>query len=117
MAWADLLQDNLREPGGILQTIALPLVFLDRNDARLSHSVWHPFVDRAIFYRSQDGDAVTWATRQIEAFVMREAQHGADNAAWLEEASNARDRLGRRQGLIEGITAVHPVPLSVELEP
>jgi len=76
LAWAELLQENLREPGGVLQTVSLPLIFVAPDDLRLRRSAWFPLVDRAVFHQPADGDAVTWAVGQIEQFVMREAQHG-----------------------------------------
>jgi hypothetical protein len=111
-AWAELLQENLREPGGVLQTVSLPLIFVAPDDPRLRRSAWFPIADRAVFHQAADGDAVTWAARQIEDFIMREAQRGLDNVAWLEQDTRSRARLRKRQGLIERITAIHPVPLS-----
>jgi hypothetical protein len=114
LAWTELLQENLREPGGTLQTVSLPLIFVAPDDSRLLRSAWLPLRDRSVFYQPEQGDAVAWAARQIEQFIMREAQHGLDNAAWLDQDSPSRDRLGSRPGLIERISAINPVPLSAK---
>ncbi|HEX7380139.1 MAG TPA: toll/interleukin-1 receptor domain-containing protein [Pirellulales bacterium] len=50
LAWADLLQENLRELGGILQTVSLPIMLVPPDDPRLRRSAWFPCVDRAVFY-------------------------------------------------------------------
>jgi TIR domain len=108
LAWADLLQENLGEPCGDLQTVALPLFFLSRDDGRLSRSAWQPLRDRAVFHRPEDGDALTWAIRQVGDFVQREAKRGLDYALWLEQDHTARARLQARSGLIDRITARYP---------
>jgi hypothetical protein len=111
LAWADLLQENLREPGGVLQNLALLLFFLDRSDEGLLRSAWMPLCDRAAFYHSDDGDPVKWAGRQVSAFILREEQRGLDNAIWLQQDSRARARLQARQGLVDRITASHPATI------
>ena len=111
LAWADLLQENLREAGGVLHTVLFPLFFLDKNDLRMRRSAWFSVCDRAAFHRPADGNAVAWAARQIQSFVLREAQRGLDNATWLQQDSKARQRLGARQGLLERIKALHPALL------
>ncbi len=111
LAWADLLQENLREAGGALQAVVLPLFFLDPANDRLPRSAWQTLRERAVFYRRQDGDRVVWAARQVSAFVLREGQRGLDNAVWLQQDSHAYARLGARQGLIDRITGRHPDPV------
>jgi len=117
LAWAELLQENLREPGGALQTVALPLFFLDPANARLRRSPWQTLHDKAVYHRRRDGGRVAWAARQVSAFVLREAQRGLDNGIWLEQDSRARARLGARQGLLERITALHPGPIPAPGDP
>jgi hypothetical protein len=117
LAWAELLQENLREAGGVLQTVALPLFFLDQGHPRLMRSAWQTLHDRAVFYRRRDGGRVAWAARQVSAFVLREAQRGLDNALWLQQDAHARERLGARQGLLDRITARHPAPIPVSEAP
>jgi TIR domain len=107
-AWAELLQENLRDPGGTLQTVSLPLIFVNLDDERLRRSAWFPLVDRAAFHQEGGADPVAWAARQIEEFIEREAGRGLDNAAWLEQDTASRRRLGKRHGLIERITALYP---------
>ncbi|HEX7448823.1 MAG TPA: toll/interleukin-1 receptor domain-containing protein [Pirellulales bacterium] len=108
LAWAELLQDNLREPGGVLQNVSLPLFFVAREDARLPRCAWFPVIDRARFHLPADGNPVLWALHQIDAFVAREVQQGLDNVAWLDGDSRSRLRLKKRAGLIERITALRP---------
>jgi hypothetical protein len=114
LAWADLLQENLRESGGVLQTVALPLFFLKRDDGRLLRSAWQPLRDQGAFHRPEDGDALAWAIRQVSAFVRREATRGVENAIWLEQDRGERLRLQKRKGLVERITARHPGPIPEE---
>jgi hypothetical protein len=110
LAWADLLQENLREPGGVLQNVILPLFFLSQDDERLLRSAWQPTRDRAVFHTPQSGAPVDWAVRQIRGFLAREADRGVDNLAWLQRDSRARDRLNERQGLFDRVIAVYPTP-------
>ncbi|MGO8750150.1 MAG: toll/interleukin-1 receptor domain-containing protein [Thermoguttaceae bacterium] len=116
LAWADLLQENLREAGGTHQSVILPLFFLSQNDERLLRSAWQPIRDRAHFHTPQNGAPVDWAVREIREFLARQAVRGADNLAWLQQDSRARDRLNERQGLVDRIIAVHPTPAPA-LEP
>ena len=110
LAWADLLQENLREPGGVLQNIILPLFFVPQNHELLPRTVWQPFRERVPFYTPEDGNQVTWVVQQIVAFLAREAVRGLDNAAWLHQDAHARARLNSRQGLVNRIKALHPTP-------
>jgi len=112
LAWAELLQENLREPGGVLHNVALPLFFLDRGDERLLRSAWLPVRDRAVFHHPPE-DPVAWASQQVRAFVLREQQRGLDNALWLKQDTQTRARLEARQGLVDRITAQHPAPAFV----
>src|SRR6266852_341518 len=56
LAWADLLQENLREAGGVLQNVILPLFFLPHDDPNLPRSAWQPLRDRAAFHTPGDGE-------------------------------------------------------------
>jgi hypothetical protein len=111
LAWADLLQENLREAGGELQAVILPLFFLPPDDGRLLRSVWQPARDRAAFHLPQDGDLVMWASAQINRFLLRETQRGLDNGIWLQQDSRARARLGTLQGLVDRVTARYPATM------
>ncbi len=111
LAWAELLQENVREAGGVLQNIVLPLFFLAQNDERLGRSAWQAIRERGAFYRPEDGDAVSWAARQIRGFLDREAALALGFANALAGDYRFRARLRARQGLIERITALHPPPV------
>jgi hypothetical protein len=120
LAWADLLQENLREAGGMLQNVILPLFFLSQDDAQLPRSIWQSLRDRAKFHRPTDGDAAAWAAEQVTQFLLREAVQAQDYAIWLQQDSRARRRLNQRQGLIERITLPHfplllPPPVAGDL--
>jgi hypothetical protein len=78
LAWADVVQENLREAGGVLQNIILPLFFLPQNHELLPRTVWQSVRDRGVFYRQEDGDELTWAVDQIAGFLGREASRGLD---------------------------------------
>ena len=110
LAWADLLQEDLREPGGVLQHVILPLFFLSQDDELLLRSAWQPIRDRAVFHTPQNGAPLDWAVRQIRGFLAREADHGVDNLAWLQQDSRACARLGKRQGLVDRVIARYPTP-------
>jgi len=110
LAWADLLQENLRETGGVLQNVILPLFFLSPDDELLLRSAWQPIRDRAAFHTPHSGPPVDWAVRQICGFLAREANRGVDNFAWLQQDSRARDRLNERQGLVDRVIALYPTP-------
>jgi hypothetical protein len=110
LAWADVLQENLREAGGVLQNIILPLFFLPQDHELLPWTVWQSVRDRGVFYRQEDGDELTWAVNQIVGYLSREASRGLDNAAWLHQDSQARIRLNSRAGLVKRIKALHPTP-------
>jgi hypothetical protein len=109
LAWTHLLQENLCEAGGEMQTVALPLFFVERGSESLLRSAWQAVRDRGAFHTPADGDPVAWATRQIIAFLLRQEERGLDNARWLAEDSQAQTRLDSRQGLIDRLTARHPI--------
>ena len=113
LVWAYLLEENLREAGGDLQTIVLPLFFLRQDEERVLRSVWQSIRDRAAFHSPQDGDPVAWAVRQISSFLQREAERGLDLAAGLEPDSREYARLKERPGLIERIANLHPTPAPI----
>ena len=107
-AWVHLLQENLCEAGGELQTVALPLFFVERSSELLLRSAWQAIRDRAAFHHPADGNPVAWATRQIVGFLLRQEQRGLDNSKWLAEDSHAKARLESRQGLVDRVLARHP---------
>ena len=113
LVWAYLLEENLREADGDLQTIVLPLFFLRQDEERILRSVWQSIRDRAAFHGPQDGDPVEWAVRQISLFLQREAERGLDLAAGLEPDSREYARLKERPGLIERITNLYPTPAPI----
>ena len=108
LAWADLLQENLRQEGGVLQNIMLPLFFLPQDDPHLPRSVWHAIRDRCAFHAPDQGDPVRWAVGQITAFLTRENQRALDILDWLQQDSHFRDDVQKRPGLAERITGRHP---------
>lgn len=117
LAWADLLQENLRETGGTLQNIMLPLFFLAHDNERLARSAWQPLRDRAVFHHPRDGDALAWALRQIEDFLLREMQRSADLSAEIRQDRQWRRRLAVHGGLIERVTGGEPALIPLPAEP
>ena len=113
LVWAYLLEENLREADGDLQTIVLPLFFLRQDDERILRSVWQSIRDRAAFHGPQDGDAVAWAVHQISSFLWREAEQGLELFAGIEQDPHQYARLKERPGLIERITDLHPTPAPI----
>ena len=80
LAYSDLLQANFLHPGGPLLNFELPLIFLDRSNPELPRTAWDALRDRGIFHHPSDGDAVTWAADQIDAFLHREQNLASDMA-------------------------------------
>jgi hypothetical protein len=116
LAWADLLQENLHEAGGVLQNIVLPLFFLPPDHALLPRTAWQAVRDRGVFHKPEHGPEAAWAVHQIAEFLTREAERGLINAAWLRHDSHARARLNTRPGLLNRIKALHPTPAPPPLE-
>jgi hypothetical protein len=112
LAWAQLLQENLLQPGGELQAVSLPLFFLDPTAEPLLRSAWRVLRDRGAFHRAVDGDRMIWALQQICQFVRREEIRGLRFAAWLEQEPKARPRFEKPQGLIERITCRQPAAIA-----
>lgn len=108
LAWADLLQENLKETGGELQAVSLPLFFLDPGDTYLLRSAWQAIRDRGAVHQPENGEPVEWALRRIYEFVIQEEERGMDVKKWLEQDSHFRARLQQREGLIDRITARYP---------
>jgi hypothetical protein len=117
LAWADLLQENLRTTGGTLQNIILPLFFLAHDNGRLPRSAWHPLRDRAVFHHPRDGDALAWALRQIEAFVIREMRRAQDLAMVIRQDKQLRSQLTARGGLIHRVTGRKPALIPLPPDP
>lgn len=113
LAWAELIQENLRVAGATLQTISLPLFFLDYADGRMARSAWHPLRDRAVFHQPRQGDPVDWAARQIQDFVLREAQRAQDLAEGVQRDDRLRDQLADPPGLLDRVTARYPESLTL----
>ncbi|MFW6162543.1 MAG: toll/interleukin-1 receptor domain-containing protein [Planctomycetota bacterium] len=111
LAWADLLQENLREPGGELQAVAFPLFFVGRDSEGLLRSAWLPVRDRGVFCPPKSSDRVAWAAERVVAFLRQGEARGVDIASWLEQDSRARSRLSARPGILDRITCRNPTPL------
>ena len=113
LAWAELIQENLRVAGATLQTIALPLFFLDYADGRIARSAWQPLCERAVFHQPRYGAPVSWATRQIRDFLQREARRGKDVADGVQQDARLRDQLADPPGLFDRVTARYPESLTI----
>jgi len=116
LSCAEILQENLQTPGGWLQNVALPLIFVDRNDTSLAHSAWSVLSDRAIFapaglrgYRARAG----WAATTIAQFVQRENQLALEMSEQLKQDSDFRRRMRQRSGLASRITKQDPKPAGI----
>ncbi len=110
LAWANSLQENLVEPGGVLQNIMLPLFFCSPKHPGVPACVWECMRDRAIFCPPKTANRVRWAAREIHEFLVREAALGLEVDAMLEQDSRLRKRLKKRAGLIDRVTARYPTP-------
>jgi hypothetical protein len=109
LAWAELLQDNLRDAGAVLQNISLPLFFLEQGSEQLLRTVWQSVRDRAAFHLPPE-DPIGWASRQIAAFVSREERRALDIVLGFQQDLLTSARLQSRAGLIDRVTAQYPLP-------
>jgi hypothetical protein len=110
LAWAELLQDNLIQPGGpALLNVALPLYFVPPGEERLPRSVWQTGRDRGPF-RPKGASRVEWAVEQVVAFLKRErtfADRMRDHALDIPAFHKA---LQQRPGLLKRVTEFQPLP-------
>jgi hypothetical protein len=109
LAWSELLQDNLRYPGGDLLNLILPLYFVEQADGRLPRSVWQVLRDKRRFC-SEDVERGQWAATQIEEFLRREEQY-ANELRSLARRSDFAAHLKKSEGLRDRVTRVEPRPL------
>ncbi len=110
LAWAELLQDNLLQPGGpALANVSLPLYLIDPADPRLPRSVWQSARDKGPF---RAGAApVEWAAGQIEAFLRREERLAQEFKRYARSSDDFRQRLRAVPGLSDRVIGFDPQPL------
>jgi hypothetical protein len=111
LTYGELLQTNLVHAGGPLLNVILPLIFLDRKDAELPKTVWDVFRDRGRFHHPSDGNAVDWASDQIDSFLHREQDLALDLAKVVVPGQPVHQALAGRPGLVERITRFDPGPI------
>jgi hypothetical protein len=108
LAWAELLQANFQIAGGALQTVALPLCFVQASDPRIPRSVWNVLRDKAAFHDPAKGDAVDWAIQSIETFLYREQEKALDLALLVQQDGRLRTELASRPGLRDRVESRFP---------
>lgn len=110
LVYAELLQESLCWPGGVLQHVALPLFLFDFAKAQehLVQSVWHLLEGRRVAYSGGEASPVDWATDQIGSYLSREESFGRDMLGTLEHTPNLRDHVSNRPGLEGRITVLSP---------
>jgi hypothetical protein len=111
LAYSDLIQANLTQPGGPLLNFELPLFFLDRVNPELPRTAWDALRDRGLFHRLSDGDAVTWAADQITNFLHREQDVALDMAKVVLPGQPVHNALIGRPGFVERVTQFDPSPI------
>lgn len=111
LAWAELLQDNLLQPGGpALVNAILPLYFVEPGDGRLPRPVWQTVRDKGPFCPSSS-DPVAWAADQVAAFLRREERLAYEFRRYSRSSTEFRTRLRGRQGLYDRVVRFDPQPL------
>lgn len=87
-AYANLLQENLREGSLEVCHVQLPLFFVPRGHRVLDRSAWGPITSRGRHYPGGrvDTGAVAWATQEIISFIRHEEIRGASLAEQIEVA-------------------------------
>ena len=109
LGYAELLQANLHERGGILANVALPLFLVSQTSRRLPRSVWQIARDRGAFCPVTTGTGrIDWCVRQVLHFLEDEAVLAEK---WLRVAE-ADPGFGRRlrstPGLLDRVTKFAP---------
>lgn len=111
LAYSDLLQANLRHPGGTLLNFELPLFFLDRTDVDLPRSAWGALRDRGVFHDPADGDPVAWSVNRIVEFLHNEQTLALDMAKVLRPGQPVYQALAGRTGVVNRVTRFDPSPI------
>ncbi len=113
LAYADLVQRNLRTPGLDLVNVVLPLKFV--SDESLKPTVWRTLDDSGQSYNpTKHPDAVGWATTAIERFL-----RSGEALAKQRDIRSKRDdefklALESIPGLRDRVTKFHPRRLPAE---
>ena len=117
LAWAELLQDNLIQPGGPdLQAVLLPLYFVDPADPRLPRSVWQSGRDRGAFCPAGSRPEA-WAVEQIVAFLGREERQAARLGRMARSDAGLHAQLKARPGLDGRVLRFSPKRLRAPTPP
>ena len=111
LAYSDIIQTNLTQPGGLLLNFDLPLFFLDRGNPDLSRTAWDALRDRGLFHDPSDGDEVTWGADQIANFLHREQDLVLNIAPVVQPGLPVHNALIGRPGLVERVTRFDPSPI------
>lgn len=109
LAYAELLDVNLRTRGGQLANPFLPLFLLKQDDVRLPRSVWQAVRERGRFFDSdRNGDPIEWCANQIRDYLLREQVLSKDAARLAEQDSFFATMLAEVPGLQDRVAKFQP---------
>lgn len=112
-AYSDLLQKNFLQFGLELCLIQFPLFFVPRCHPVLQKSIWGSLVQRGKFYGpgEVDGEAVSWTTKEIVAFIQQEEIRGADLAVQIQNDPSFQYLLEKEKYLLSRVMCADPPPI------
>ncbi len=113
LAYADLVQRNLRTPSLDLVNVMLPLLFVPKND--LAPTVWRTVSDKGQSHdANQHPDAVRWAVTAIERFLRNEESRAKQLETRRKRDNEFQLHLEQRPGKRDRVTRFHPRTLPTE---
>lgn len=113
LAYADLIQRNLRTPSLDLVNVILPLLFVPKDT--LAPTVWRTVSDRGQPHDpNRHPDAVGWAAEAIERFLRIEQGRAKQLEARRKRDDGFQRATALAPGLRERVTKFHPRPLPAE---
>jgi len=112
LAFAELMQINLKHPGGQLANVLLTLYLVDRNDMRLSRSVWQLASDLGNFYDpTSNTTRCEWCIQEIKRFLIREQELSLEVALMSKHDEKMARLLSQTHGLKDRVTRFHPAKI------
>lgn len=116
LAYADLLQRNLRGNGIDWVNVILPLILLPDPNAILPGTVWRTLADRGATHKpDRDTEQVSWAVEAIHRFLMMEQRRAEHLERRSKKEKAFRESLTRTPGLKERVTLFEPQPILASL--
>lgn len=112
LGYAEILQVNFHEVGGLLANLILPLFFVPQGSKRLPRTVWQVARDRGRFCPLTAGvDPADWAAREVVRFLRQEERLADEWAKVAQLDSPLRERISATPGLFDRVTKFAPARL------